>query len=132
MTLSDGVTIIDIGKAQNPASQSKEMIQAIMRTASGVKQVDNFQFLLEVYTYNFRGMTDQQYEDLLGFFINTVTGASKEFTLTDDLENAETVTFTESRLDFSRENTGADNSGMWAGSFSVEKAATGQAIIFTP
>lgn len=106
---------IDIGKAQYPATENTELVQATDRSASGLPYTEDFNVSIGTFTYSFEDMAAADYRDLLTFFVNVVVGRLNEFELTDDRGNNSTVRFTESQLSF--EESYLD---LWSGSFTVE------------
>lgn len=121
MILAYGGSSYDIGIAQNPLGRTPEIIQAKMRTASGITQVDSFSVYLDTRKYSFEKMPDADYLVLYNFFLTVAFASANEFDLTDDLGDTYTGRFVSGKLPFTRSGTGKDGQGLWDGSFEFEE-----------
>jgi len=102
--------------AQYPHRQDHEMIQVKETSATGTAHIEEFNILKSTYVYFFEDMPDDDYLDLLDFFISNARGQVNEFTLEDDIGFAKLVRFTQPRLNFT-----TNHYNLWTGSFEVEE-----------
>ncbi len=106
---------IDIGCAQYPSNPNRELAQVREKSGSGIVYIEDFNVQTNTNTYVFGDMSQENYEKLMEFFINTVSGMVKTFTLTDDQGNFSDVNFVTPQIPF--QNT---SFLLWAGKFTVE------------
>lgn len=111
----DTVTVTLEQPAQYPYAPDTMLAQAKDKSASGVTHVENFELQTDTFTYTFKDMSDNDYQGLMGFFINEAQGQLNTFNLTDDYGATREVRFMESRLRFT-----STFLGLWQGKFSVE------------
>jgi len=101
--------------AQYPLTPSVSLIQAKDMSASGITHVESFEVQNTTTTYNFSDISDNDYQAIMSWFINTANGMMNEFELTDDLGGTTTVRFTTPTISFP-----LTNFGLRSGSFTVE------------
>lgn len=101
--------------AQYPFSPTTELVQARDKSASGITHVESFDVQTDTDTYNFDDMSNEDYQRVMDWFVNTANGMMNEFNLTNDLSVTKTVRFTTSRINFTQ-----NDFGLWRGSFTVE------------
>jgi len=102
--------------AQYPYTPDIVMVQAKESSASGSIHIEDFGVQTNSYTFVFEDASQEDYETILEWFVNTAQGMMNEFNLTDDLGVTRLVRFTESRLSFS-----LNQYKLWNGTFRVEE-----------
>ena len=102
--------------AQYPYSPDVVMVQAKESSASCAIHVEDFGVQTNSYTFVFENSSQEDYETILEWFVNTAQGMMNAFNLTDDLGVTRLVRFTEPRLAFS-----LNQYKLWNGSFRVEE-----------
>lgn len=112
----DSIVVTLEAPAQYPHGVVPKRIQASETSSSGIKHVEDYNVVIEDNSYSFADMSQNDYELLMGFFINTAQGKLYKFNLTNDLGVTKTVRFTTSQLNFRM-----NSYSLWNGSFSVEE-----------
>ncbi|RLC88524.1 MAG: hypothetical protein DRJ03_02635 [Chloroflexi bacterium] len=101
--------------AQYPLANETQLVQAKDLSASGITHVESFEVETGKITYVFEDMSDNDYVNVMGWFINTANGMMNKFNLTDDLGVTREVRFTSTRIKFD-----LNSFRLWYGSFTVE------------
>ena len=104
--------------AQYPLTQQYELIQVKERSATGITQTENYEVELNRFTYNFKNMSQNDYQQLLNWFVSIAKGFTNEFYLTDDLGVTRLVRFVDSKLSFN-----LTSYQLWDGNFTVEETS---------
>lgn len=111
----DGYIVELDDPAQYPYAPVTKLVQAKEMSASGITHVEDFSVQTDTFKYNFKNASQSDYEKIMEWFVNTVTGMLTPFNLTDDLGATRNVRFTTSTIPFT-----SNSYNLWDGSFTVE------------